>query len=92
MSPDSLASLSPSVPPSPARSTAEPDTDRELPSRQPSPRTPIREDPARKVLADENATVQELCEVLQLQVEKYKRLSEYLLSMTERHEIGRAHV
>ncbi len=90
MSPDSVESVNLSVPSSPARSSADvTDTEHDN-SVTPSPRTPIREDLARKVLADENATAQELREALQQQVDKYKRLSSYLLSLTERHALERA--
>ncbi|KAI1786891.1 hypothetical protein LXA43DRAFT_846876, partial [Ganoderma leucocontextum] len=89
MSPDSAASVNLSVPSSPVRSPVDTDTDREN-SVPPSPRTPIREDLARKVLTDENATAQELRDALQQQVDKYKRLSSYLLSLTERHALERA--
>ena len=89
MSPDSAASVNLSVPSSPVRSSADTDTDRGN-SSPPSPRTPVREDLSRKVLADENATAQELRDALQQQVDKYKRLSSYLLSLTERHALERA--
>ncbi|KAI0672305.1 hypothetical protein C8Q78DRAFT_948287, partial [Trametes maxima] len=70
-SPDSLGS----VPPSPARSEAE----------TPQARTPVREDMAKKVLADENATAEQLRAALEMQSAKYARLMAYLLSLTERH-------
>ncbi|KAI0356893.1 hypothetical protein OH77DRAFT_177870 [Trametes cingulata] len=71
-SPDSLVS---EAPPSPARS--EPET--------PPVRTPVREDAVKKVLADENATAEELREALKTQSAKYARLMSYLLTLTERH-------
>ncbi|KAI0649927.1 hypothetical protein C8Q79DRAFT_901811, partial [Trametes meyenii] len=70
-SPDSLGS----VPPSPARSEAE----------TPQARTPVREDMVKKVLADENATAEQLRAALETQSAKYARLMAYLLSLTERH-------
>ncbi|KAI0767434.1 hypothetical protein C8Q74DRAFT_1171473, partial [Fomes fomentarius] len=77
-SPDSLMSVS--IPSSPTRSDAD----------APSTRTPVREDPAKKVLADADATAEELREALRVQSEKYSRLSAYLLSLTERHALEKA--
>ncbi|KAI0752722.1 hypothetical protein C8Q80DRAFT_1267227 [Daedaleopsis nitida] len=77
-SPDSLTSFS--IPSSPARSEAE----------APSLRTPIREDPTQRILADENATSEQLREALRKQSEKYSRLSAYLLNLTERHALEKA--
>ncbi|KAI0372522.1 hypothetical protein BV20DRAFT_909224, partial [Pilatotrama ljubarskyi] len=71
-SPESLVS---DAPPSPARS--EPGS--------PPVRTPVREDAVKKVLADENATAEELREALKTQSAKYARLMSYLLTLTERH-------
>ncbi|KAI0705350.1 hypothetical protein C8Q76DRAFT_164703 [Earliella scabrosa] len=78
MSPDSTLSIS--IPSSPARSDSE----------APSLRTPVREDPAKRVLADENATTEQLRDALRVQNEKYSRLSAYLLSLTERHALEKA--
>ena len=89
MSPDSDASVNLSVPSSPVRGSDTDTDDRETSGRS-SPRTPMREDLARKVLADENASAQDLRDALQQQVDKYKRLSSYLLSLTERHALERA--
>ncbi|KAI0325371.1 hypothetical protein GY45DRAFT_1210103, partial [Cubamyces sp. BRFM 1775] len=48
-------------------------------------RTTVREDAVKKLLADENATTDELREALRTQNAKYARLMSYLLSLTERH-------
>ncbi|KAH9903410.1 hypothetical protein C8Q73DRAFT_722145, partial [Cubamyces lactineus] len=48
-------------------------------------RTPVREDAVKKLLADENATTDQLREALRTQNAKYARLMSYLLSLTERH-------
>ncbi|KAI0657476.1 hypothetical protein C8Q70DRAFT_885691, partial [Cubamyces menziesii] len=48
-------------------------------------RTPVREDAVKKLIADENATTDQLREALRTQNAKYARLMSYLLSLTERH-------
>ncbi|OSC99666.1 hypothetical protein PYCCODRAFT_1354785, partial [Trametes coccinea BRFM310] len=66
--------------------TASPSTAASPAPRKASPtRTPLREDAVKKLLADENATAEELREALRTQSAKYTRLMSYLLTLTERH-------